>query len=74
METDGFEVIRRYVNDESAAFFVDPPYTVASRRLYAHWQVDHSALFAQLAKAKGDVLMTYDYTREIAALATEFNF
>jgi DNA adenine methylase len=74
MEADGFEVIRRYADDESAAFFVDPPYTVASRRLYAHWQVDHRALFEMLAKAKGDVLMTYDNTREIAALATEFKF
>src|SRR3989440_9888909 len=74
METDGFEVIRRYADDESVAFFVDPPYTVASRRLYAHWQIDHRNLFRLLAKAKGDVLMTYDHTREIAALAGEFNF
>jgi DNA adenine methylase len=74
MESDGFEIIRRYADDESAAFFVDPPYTVASRRLYAHWQVDHRALFAILAKARGDVLMTYDNTREIAALASDFKF
>jgi len=74
MEADGFEVIRRYADDESAAFFVDPPYTVASRRLYLHWQVDHRSLFALLAKAKGDVLMTYDNTREIASLASEFGF
>jgi len=72
MEADGFEVIRRYADDESAVFFVDPPYTVASRRLYAHWQIDHRSLFEMLAKAKGDVLMTYDNTREISALANEF--
>ena len=74
MEADGFEVVRRYSDDESAAFFVDPPYTIASRRLYAHWQLDHRSLFSLLAKAKGDVLMTYDNTREIAALASEFDF
>ena len=74
MEADGFEVIRRYADDESAAFFVDPPYTVASRRLYTHWKVDHRNLFAILAKARGDVLMTYDNTREIASLASEFEF
>lgn len=74
MEADGFEVIRRYIDDESAAFFVDPPYTVASRRLYAHWDIDHRELFALLAKAKGDVLMTYDNTREIASLAEGFEF
>ena len=27
MEGDAFEVIRRYADDETAAFFVDPPYT-----------------------------------------------
>jgi len=74
IEGDAFEIIRRYADDESAAFFVDPPYTVASKRLYFHWQVDHHNLFGLLAKVKGDVLMTYDNTREIARLASEFNF
>ena len=74
MEADGFEVIRRYVDDESVAFFVAPPYTVASRRLYTHWEIDHEKLFVLLAKARGDVLMTYDNTLEISSLATEFGF
>ena len=74
VEGDGFEIIRRYADDETAAFFVDPPYTVASKRLYSHWQVEHRTLFALLARVKGDVLMTYDNTREIAALAFEFHF
>ena len=29
IEGDAFEIIRRYADDENAAFFVDPPYTVA---------------------------------------------
>jgi DNA adenine methylase len=74
IEGDAFEVIRRYADDETAAFFADPPYTVASKRLYSHWQIDHRNLFGMLAKVKGDVLMTYDNTREIASLASEFNF
>ncbi len=74
IEGDGVEVIRRYGDVEDAVFFVDPPYTVASRRLYHNWQVDHRALFSLLAKVKGDVLMTYDHTREIVALAKEFDF
>ena len=74
IEGDGIEVIRRYADDETAAFFVDPPYTVAARRLYPHWQVDHRALFGQLKEVKGDVLLTYDNTREINALAQEFGF
>jgi DNA adenine methylase len=74
IEGDAFEVIRRYADDENAAFFVDPPYTVASKRLYLHWQVDHRELLGLLAKVKGDALLTYDNTREIALLASEFDF
>jgi DNA adenine methylase len=74
METDGFDIIRRYADDDSAAFFVDPPYTVASKRLYTHWEVDHRLLFKTLSEARGDVLMTYDNTREIVSLAREFGF
>ena len=74
IEGDAFEVVSRYADDENAAFFVDPPYTVASKRLYLHWQVDHRALLGLLAKAKGDALFTYDNTREISLLASEFDF
>jgi DNA adenine methylase len=74
IEGDAFDAIHRYADDETTAFFVDPPYTVASKRLYAHWQVDQRSLFASLADVKGDVLLTYDNTREIASLASEFGF
>jgi len=71
---DGNEVIRRYAASTNTAFFVDPPYTVAARRLYAYWQVDHRQLFGVLAGVNGDVLMTYDNTPTITALAREFGF
>lgn len=74
IEGDASEVIRRYADDENAAFFVDPPYTVASKRLYLHWQVDHRDLFGLLSKVRGDALLTYDNTLEIASLASEFDF
>ncbi len=74
VEGDGVEAIRRYADVDDAVFFVDPPYTVASRRLYQHWQIDHHALFALLTEVRGDVLLTYDNTREIAAYAREFGF
>lgn len=74
IEGDGVEIIRRYADVEEAVFFVDPPYTVAARRLYHHWQVDHRALFAVLSRVKGDVLLTYDHTREILMLAEGFGF
>lgn len=74
IEGDGLEIIRRYADVEEAVFFVDPPYTVAARRLYQHWQVDHRTLFELLSRVKGDVLLTYDHTQEILGLAEEFGF
>lgn len=74
LEEDGFEIIRRYADVEDAAFFVDPPYTAAARRLYSHWEIDHAALFKTLAEVKGDFLLTYDNTKEIRDLAEKFRF
>ena len=74
VEGDGLEVIRRCADIEDAVFFVDPPYTTASRRLYSYWEIDHRALFGLLSQVKGDVLLTYDNTDEIASLAHDFGF
>ena len=71
---DGFELIEAYLDDERTAFFVDPPYTKAARRLYQHWQIDHRKLFSLLSRVKGDVLLTYDHTEEIENLAREYRF
>lgn len=69
LEADACDVIDRYADDENAVFFVDPPYTVAAKRLYSHWQIDHAQLFEQLSQVRGDVLLTYDNTPEVVALA-----
>lgn len=74
LEGDGLDVIRELSDVEDAVFFVDPPYTMAARRLYQHWQIDHRELFALLARVKGNVLITYDNTREIAELADTNGF
>lgn len=74
IEGDGMEVIRSYMRDRNAAFFVDPPYTVAARRLYSHWQVDQRRLFGLLERVEGSVLLTYDSTVEILDLAAEHGF
>ncbi len=75
---DAFDAIDAYADDARAAFFVDPPYTAggkrAGARLYAHHALDHDALFARLAAARGDVLMTYDAAPEVAALAAAHGF
>jgi DNA adenine methylase len=74
VEGDGFVLLEEQRADKDSVFFIDPPYTLAARRLYTKWQIDHRRLFAAMRACKGDFLMTYDNTPEIAALATEFGF
>src|SRR6266542_132791 len=70
---DGFQAIREWKSDETAVFFVDPPYTVAGRRLYRHSEIDHKGLFRLMSKVKGDFLITYDDTAEVRGWARKFD-
>jgi DNA adenine methylase len=74
VEGDGFALLEEYRADADAVFFIDPPYTLAARRLYTEWRIDHRRLFAAMRASRGDFLMTYDNTPEIVALAAEFGF
>jgi len=74
LETDAFKVIQDHRNDRDTCFYIDPPYLVASKRLYSSWQVDHEKLFKDLSRCRGDVLMSYDNTVEIAELAKTTGF
>jgi len=74
VEGDGFKLIEEHKADSDASFYIDPPYTLAARRLYAVWQIDHRRLFAEMAACKGDFLMSYDNTADIARLAKEHGF
>jgi DNA adenine methylase len=74
VEGDGFELIEEHKSDGDAVFYIDPPYTLAARRLYNVWKMDHERLFGALATCKGDFLMSYDNTAEVAALAKRFGF
>ncbi len=46
----------------------------AGKRLYAHNELDHAALFAIAATLKGDFLMTYDNAVGVETLAKEHDF
>ena len=70
---DGLEFIRENASRNDIAFFIDPPYTVAGRRLYRHSVVDHDELFQVTASVRGDFLMTYDNAAPICELAKKFN-
>lgn len=71
---DGIQFIHDNASRKEVALFVDPPYTVAGRRLYVHSQIDHERLFREVSNMKGDFLMTYDNAPPIRALASKFGF
>jgi DNA adenine methylase len=74
IEGDAFEVMRRERDRDGVAWFIDPPYTIAGKRLYRYPNVDHQQLFASTAMLAGDFLMTYDNAEPVRRLACEHGF
>ena len=74
VEGDGFELISEHRMDREAVLYIDPPYTLAARRLYSKWEIDHTRLFSTMRACKGDFLMSYDKTDEIEYLAKKYGF
>lgn len=70
---DAFEVLEQNLNDKTAFFFIDPPYTIAGKRLYTYFEIDHERLFLFTAQLKGKFMLTYDDTAEIRQLADKYN-
>lgn len=71
---DGIEFIREREGRKEMVLFIDPPYTVAGRRLYTHSEVNHEELFQVVADTKGDFLMSYDNAEPVRKLAKKFGF
>jgi len=74
VQGDGIDYLCLNAERPDAAYFIDPPYTVAGRRLYAHSAIDHEALFRVAADLRGDFLMTYDNAPEIRQMAESHGF
>jgi DNA adenine methylase len=70
---DAFDILEKNSKDEDTFFFIDPPYTVAGKRLYTFFDIDHEKLFKVTSQLKGKFLMTYDDTPEIRQLADKYN-
>ena len=70
---DAFTTIERSKENESAYFFIDPPYTLAGKRLYTYFDINHKQLFELISNIKGKFMLTYDDTTEIRQLADNFN-
>lgn len=66
---DGIRLMRERAGQPDTVWFIDPPYTVAARRLYSHWELNHAELFEVSASLTGDFLMTYDNDERVHALA-----
>jgi DNA adenine methylase len=71
---DGLCFMQEHADDPATVWFIDPPYTVAGQRLYAHNELDHRELFRLTAQLRGDFLMTYDNNAFVRGLAAEFGF
>jgi len=74
IQGDGLEIIRENLKRKDVAFFIDPPYTKAGRRLYEYHQIDHKKLFDLITRTNGGFLITYDDAPEIEALALHRGF
>ncbi len=70
---DAFTTIERSKENESAYFFIDPPYTLAGKRLYTYFDINHKQLFELISNIKGKFMLTYDDTTEIRQLADNYN-
>ncbi len=69
---DAFEIIIQNLNNKQAYFFIDPPYTIAGKRLYTHFEIDHEKLFGLAAQIKGKFMLTYDDTPEIRQFVEKY--
>jgi DNA adenine methylase len=69
---DAFDILAQNKNNDKAYFFIDPPYTIAGKRLYTYFDIDHERLFSLVAGLKGKFMLTYDNTSEIRQLAGKY--
>lgn len=70
---DAFSILEENASNKSAYFFIDPPYTLAGKRLYTHYHIDHEKLFWHTSQLAGRFMLTYDDTPEIRGLAHKYN-
>jgi DNA adenine methylase len=75
---DGLKAIQGFASRRDVVYFIDPPYTAggkkAGKRLYKHYEIDHSCLFTTCESLKGDFLMTYDNAEEVKSMARAHRF
>lgn len=73
LKTDAFKVLEQNIANKDAYFFIDLPYTIAGKRLYTYFDIDHEQLFCLTSKIQGKFMLTYDDTEEIRTLANKYH-
>jgi DNA adenine methylase len=71
---DGLKLLQENRQKSKLAWLIDPPYTVAGRRLYVHSVVDHDLIFSLAAQLRGQFLMTYDNVPIVRRMAKRHGF
>jgi DNA adenine methylase len=74
IQGDGMQFLEMALRYRNVVYFIDPPYTVAGKRLYYHTDIDHEKLFWLANRLNGDVLITYDNAIEIHHLINKYKF
>ena len=73
IEGDAFDYINEKYDKPDTYFFIDPPYTVAGKRLYTLSEVDHEEIFRRVSNFKCHYLITYDKSDYILSLIEKYN-
>lgn len=71
---DGIKMIEQFSIDSNNIFFIDPPYTIAGKRLYDYYELDHNQLLYTLHNIGNDFILTYDDSPFIIELIKKYNF
>lgn len=74
VQGDGLAVIEDHLQERTTAVFIDPPYTVASQRLYKYNDIDHERLFFLASQHEGPCLLTYDDSAKVRAWVRKYGF
>jgi len=72
VQGDAFDYFDASHYTDNTYYFIDPPYTVAGRRLYTLSDVDHDSLFDKVSHLRCHYLMTYDNCDYVKGLADKY--
>ncbi|MGO9612922.1 MAG: DNA adenine methylase [Dissulfurispiraceae bacterium] len=71
---DGVVIMGEHLTSATTAFFIDPPYTTAGKRLYNFSEVDHETIFRLASEHAGPCLLTYDDSPEVRKWIRRYGF